>query len=49
MVRRQWLAHLLPAQAVLLRAPAVEQINLEDWLLDQAAPAADPPTVVAKA
>ena len=29
--------------------PGVEHINLEDWLLEQATPAADPPTVVAQA
>lgn len=34
MVRRPWLAQLLPANAVLLRAPLVRHINLEDWLLD---------------
>jgi [acyl-carrier-protein] S-malonyltransferase len=34
MVRRPWLAQLLPANAVLLRAPVVQHVNLEDWLLD---------------
>jgi [acyl-carrier-protein] S-malonyltransferase len=35
MVRRPWLARLLPANAVLLRAPLIRHINLEDWLLEQ--------------
>lgn len=35
MVSRPWLAAILPARAALLRAPEVEQINLEDWLLEQ--------------
>jgi [acyl-carrier-protein] S-malonyltransferase len=33
LVRRPWLTRLLPSSAVLLRAPFVEQIVLEDWLL----------------
>jgi [acyl-carrier-protein] S-malonyltransferase len=33
MMQRPWLASLLPARAALLRAPYVEQIILEDWLL----------------
>jgi [acyl-carrier-protein] S-malonyltransferase len=32
-VRRQWLRRLLPQRAALLRAPYIEQIVLEDWLL----------------
>jgi [acyl-carrier-protein] S-malonyltransferase len=36
MARHPWLASLLPARAALLRAPFVEQITLEDWLLDNA-------------
>lgn len=36
MARRPWLGALLPARAALLRAPFVEQITLEDWLLDNA-------------
>jgi [acyl-carrier-protein] S-malonyltransferase len=36
MMRRPWLASLLPARAALLRAPFVEHINLEDWLLTNA-------------
>jgi [acyl-carrier-protein] S-malonyltransferase len=32
-VRRQWLRRLVPQRAALLRAPYVEQIILEDWLL----------------
>ena len=35
-VRRQWLRRLLPQRAALLRAPFVEQIILEDWLLANA-------------
>ena len=35
MVDRPWLAPLLPADAVLLRAPTIRHLNLEDWLLDQ--------------
>jgi len=34
-VRRPWLARLLPSRSALLRAPFIEQINLEDWLLEQ--------------
>lgn len=36
MARRPWLAALLPARAALLRAPYVENIILEDWLLEHA-------------
>lgn len=36
MVRRPWLASLLPANAILLRAPLLRHVNLEDWLLDHA-------------
>ncbi len=36
LVRRPWLAALLPSRASLLRAPFVQQIVLEDWLLDHA-------------
>lgn len=32
-VRRQWLRRLLPQRAALLRAPYIEHIILEDWLL----------------
>ncbi|RIK77725.1 MAG: ACP S-malonyltransferase [Planctomycetota bacterium] len=35
-VQRQWLAALLPARASLLRAPYVQQVIVEDWLLDNA-------------
>ena len=35
-VQRTWLAALLPKSAALLRAPEVEHIVLEDWLLDNA-------------
>jgi [acyl-carrier-protein] S-malonyltransferase len=35
-VRRAWLRRLLPERTALLRAPYVEQIILEDWLLAQA-------------
>jgi [acyl-carrier-protein] S-malonyltransferase len=34
MVHRPWLAQLLPSAAILLRAPAVHHMNLEDWLLE---------------
>jgi [acyl-carrier-protein] S-malonyltransferase len=34
--KRTWLARLLPERAALLRAPYVEHIILEDWLLDHA-------------
>jgi [acyl-carrier-protein] S-malonyltransferase len=34
LVRRPWLTRLLPSSAVLLRAPLVEHIILEDWLLE---------------
>jgi [acyl-carrier-protein] S-malonyltransferase len=33
--RRTWLQRLLSTDPVLLRAPYIEQINLEDWLLEQ--------------
>jgi [acyl-carrier-protein] S-malonyltransferase len=32
-VRRQWLRRLLPHRAALLRAPYIEHIIVEDWLL----------------
>jgi [acyl-carrier-protein] S-malonyltransferase len=35
MNRYAWLARLLPSKAALLRAPHVEHVILEDWLLDQ--------------
>lgn len=35
MSRYAWLAHLLPSRATLLRAPLIEHIVLEDWLLEQ--------------
>jgi [acyl-carrier-protein] S-malonyltransferase len=37
-VRRPWLAKILPTRSSLLRAPYVQQINLEDWLLEQEVP-----------
>jgi len=37
-VRRQWLRRLLPQRAALLRAPYVEHIILEDWLLAHSPP-----------
>jgi len=40
MVQRPWLAQLLPSNAVLLRAPTLRHINLEDWLLDHDKPSA---------
>jgi len=35
MVRRPWLTRLLPSFTALFRAPFVQQIILEDWLLEQ--------------
>lgn len=35
LARRAWLAKLLSAKAALLRAPFVEHVILEDWLLEQ--------------
>jgi [acyl-carrier-protein] S-malonyltransferase len=35
-VRRQWLRRLLPQRTALLRAPYIENIILEDWLLANA-------------
>jgi [acyl-carrier-protein] S-malonyltransferase len=35
-VRRQWLRRLLPQRTALLRAPYIEHIILEDWLLQHA-------------
>jgi hypothetical protein len=35
MVRRPWLTSMLSTRAALLRAPFVEQVVLEDWLLEQ--------------
>jgi [acyl-carrier-protein] S-malonyltransferase len=37
-VRRPWLSKILPTRSSLLRAPYVQQINLEDWLLEQEVP-----------
>jgi len=34
-VRRPWLTRLLPSFTALFRAPFVQQIILEDWLLEQ--------------
>ena len=36
LARRPWLSAVLPNRAALLRAPMVEQIILEDWLLENA-------------
>lgn len=36
LVNRRWLANMLPQRASLLRAPNVEHVILEDWLLDNA-------------
>jgi [acyl-carrier-protein] S-malonyltransferase len=38
MVRRPWLTRLLPSFTALFRAPFVQQIILEDWLLEQKVP-----------
>lgn len=35
LVRRPWLAQVLPERAALLRAPTLRHIILEDWLLEQ--------------
>ncbi len=35
LVRRPWLAQVLPQRAALLRAPTLRHIYLEDWLLEQ--------------
>jgi hypothetical protein len=35
LARRAWLTPILSSRAVLLRAPYVAQIILEDWLLEQ--------------
>lgn len=35
MVRRPWLAQLLPSCAALLRAPFIRHVILEDWLLER--------------
>jgi [acyl-carrier-protein] S-malonyltransferase len=35
MQRHAWLSRLLPTKAALLRAPHVEHVILEDWLLEQ--------------
>jgi [acyl-carrier-protein] S-malonyltransferase len=36
LVKRPWLAALLPARAALLRAPLLRHVILEDWLLEHA-------------
>jgi [acyl-carrier-protein] S-malonyltransferase len=36
MVRRPWLAALLPERTALLRAPQIRHVILEDWLLEHA-------------
>ncbi len=36
LARRPWLASLLPANTALLRAPQVEHVILEDWLIENA-------------
>lgn len=35
LVKRPWLAQVLPSSAALLRAPQVRHVILEDWLLEQ--------------
>jgi [acyl-carrier-protein] S-malonyltransferase len=40
--RRRWLAGLLPQRASLLRAPYVQHVILEDWLLEHAPPQSEP-------
>lgn len=39
-VRRPWLTSVLPSRTALLRAPLVEHVILEDWLLEQPLPTA---------
>ncbi len=34
-VHHPWIKRLLPERTALLRAPAIEQIILEDWLLER--------------
>jgi [acyl-carrier-protein] S-malonyltransferase len=36
--RHAWLAHLLPSKAALIRAPFLEHVMLENWLLEQKVP-----------
>jgi [acyl-carrier-protein] S-malonyltransferase len=36
--RHAWLSHVLPSKAALLRAPFLEHVVLEDWLLDREVP-----------
>ena len=36
--RRPWLTKMLSSRAILLRAPFVEHVILEDWLLEQKVP-----------
>ena len=38
MARRRWLMALLPSRTALLRAPYVQHVILEDWLLEQKVP-----------
>jgi [acyl-carrier-protein] S-malonyltransferase len=44
LARRPWLTRLLPSSAVLFRAPFVQHIILEDWLLEQNAGVAPAPS-----
>jgi [acyl-carrier-protein] S-malonyltransferase len=34
LARRPWLSSLLPSRAALLRAPQIQHVILEDWLLE---------------
>jgi hypothetical protein len=34
MANRPWLAAMMPSRAALLRAPNVQHVLLEDWLLE---------------
>jgi [acyl-carrier-protein] S-malonyltransferase len=38
MNRHAWLSHILPHRAALLRAPFIQNVILEDWLLEQQVP-----------
>jgi len=50
LVHRPWLAQLLPSNAVLLRAPMLKHVILEDWLLEpRSAAISGGPALAAKA
>ncbi len=47
--RRPWLASMLPSNVALLRAPYVEHVILEDWLLERGPQAALPEAALGEA